>query len=251
MPGTLDVYLTDGRLTIENAPAEQAVRPLCVGRRNWLHLDGDGGQRPTAVLLSVVATVKRHGVHPWAYLRSVRTELPTRPPAADLTPDRWSRSQIGSGLGGEIPMIPGSARPTWHSARLAPMIWFAASRPLPPRRGRLADWVGRVVGQFDRSLTANGGRLADGLVREKASSGSGLKSLSARWTKPDGSNSTAHPSAPANSFSVSAQANSVAEVRSTGSTFAESRRTSGFRPNSRPRWKSSVFVVGQNTAVEV
>src|SRR5262249_13833894 len=32
--GSLDVYLTDGRLTIDNAAAEQAVRPLCVGRRN-------------------------------------------------------------------------------------------------------------------------------------------------------------------------------------------------------------------------
>src|SRR5690242_18759416 len=50
---TLGVYLTDGRLTIDNGPAEQAVRPLAVGRRNWLHLGGDGGLAPTAVLLSV------------------------------------------------------------------------------------------------------------------------------------------------------------------------------------------------------
>src|SRR5262249_30182884 len=57
---TLGVYLTDGRLTIDNGPAEQAIRPLCVGRRNWLHLGGDGALRPTAVLLSVTASVKRH-----------------------------------------------------------------------------------------------------------------------------------------------------------------------------------------------
>jgi hypothetical protein len=63
--------VTDGRLTIDNAPAEQAIRPLCIGRRNWLHLGGDGGLKPTGVLLSVVASVKRHGVNPWTYLTHV------------------------------------------------------------------------------------------------------------------------------------------------------------------------------------
>src|SRR5262249_35903757 len=37
---TLGIYLTDGRLTIDNGPAEQAIRPLAVGRRNWLHIAG-------------------------------------------------------------------------------------------------------------------------------------------------------------------------------------------------------------------
>lgn len=82
---TLGVYLTDGRLTIDNGPAEQAIRPLCVGRRNWLHIGGDGALRPTAVLLSVTASVKRHGLDPWVYLKRVLTELPARSPGADLT----------------------------------------------------------------------------------------------------------------------------------------------------------------------
>ena len=81
---SLGVYLTDGRLTIDNAAAEQAVRPLCVGRRNWLHLGGDGGLRPTAVLLSLAASVRRSGVNPWVYLKHALTELPARRPGADL-----------------------------------------------------------------------------------------------------------------------------------------------------------------------
>jgi hypothetical protein len=92
--GTLGVYVTDGRLTIDNAPAEQAIRPLCVGRRNWLHLGGDGGLNPTAVLLSVVASVKRHGLDAWAYLKHLLTELPARSTEADLTDlllDVWAR----------------------------------------------------------------------------------------------------------------------------------------------------------------
>jgi transposase len=87
-------YVRDGRLTIDNGPAEQAIRPLAVGRRNWLHVGGDGGLRPTAVLLSMAASVKRSGVNPWAYLKLVLTELPARPAGAglgDLLPDRWAR----------------------------------------------------------------------------------------------------------------------------------------------------------------
>jgi transposase len=82
--GTLGVYLTDGRLTIDNAPAEQAIRPLAVGRNNWLHLGGDGGLRPSAVLLSMAASVRRHGVNPWDYFKHVLTEVPARTRGADL-----------------------------------------------------------------------------------------------------------------------------------------------------------------------
>jgi transposase len=95
---TLGIYLTDGRLTIDNAAAEQAIRPLAVGRRNWLHLGGDGGLKPTAVLLSICASIKRQGLNPWVYLKHVLTELPTRPPSADptdLLPDQWARSRAG------------------------------------------------------------------------------------------------------------------------------------------------------------
>jgi transposase len=90
---SLGVYLTDGRLTIDNGPAEQALRPLAIGRRNWLHLGGDGSLHPTAVLLSATASARRHGINPWAYLTHVLTELPGRPARADLAdllPDEWT-----------------------------------------------------------------------------------------------------------------------------------------------------------------
>src|SRR5262249_13894563 len=78
---TLIRYLEDGRLTIDNAPAEQALRPLAVGRRNWLHIAGDGGMRYAAVLLSVAASAKRHGVNPWAYVRHILSESAACPRA--------------------------------------------------------------------------------------------------------------------------------------------------------------------------
>jgi transposase len=57
---------------------------------------GDGGLRPTAVLRSVAASVKRHGLEPWAYLTHVLSELPPRTPGADmadLLPDAWANSR--------------------------------------------------------------------------------------------------------------------------------------------------------------
>jgi transposase len=96
---SLVVYTRDGRLTIDNGPAEQAIRPLAIGRRNWLHIAGDGGLRPTAVLLSLAASARRPGINPWAYLTHVLTELPARPLGAglaDLLPDGWARSQAGT-----------------------------------------------------------------------------------------------------------------------------------------------------------
>jgi hypothetical protein len=92
---TLGVYLTDGRLTIDNAPAEQAIRPLCVGRRNWLQLCGDGGLGATAVVLSIAASVVRVGINPWSYLTHVLTALPARSTGAhlaDLLPDEWAKT---------------------------------------------------------------------------------------------------------------------------------------------------------------
>ncbi|WP_390637584.1 transposase domain-containing protein [Limnoglobus roseus] len=67
-------------------PAERAIRPLAVGRRNWLFVGGDNGLSSAAVLLTVVASAKRHGHDPWAYLRDLLTHLPTRPPDAATWP---------------------------------------------------------------------------------------------------------------------------------------------------------------------
>jgi hypothetical protein len=89
--------LEDGRLTIDNAPAEQAIRPLAVGRRHWLEIAGDGGLRSAAVLLSIAASAKRHGVNPWACVQHVLVASAARPRVADfsdLLPD--ARAQVAA-----------------------------------------------------------------------------------------------------------------------------------------------------------
>lgn len=92
-------YLEDGRLTIDNAPAEQALRPLAVGRRNWLQIAGDGGLKSAAVLLSLAATTKRHGLNPWTYIRHLLSAAAARQPEADfsdLLPDAWMQVQANN-----------------------------------------------------------------------------------------------------------------------------------------------------------
>ncbi len=88
-------YLDDHRLSIDNGPAERAIRPLAVGRRNWLFVGGDAGLTSAAVLLSVVASAKRLRLNAWDYVRDLLAHLPARPPDADvsdLLPDRWRPS---------------------------------------------------------------------------------------------------------------------------------------------------------------
>ncbi|WP_202920213.1 IS66 family transposase [Urbifossiella limnaea] len=88
-------YLDDARFAIDNGAAERAIRPLAIGRGNWLHVGGDSGLKTASVLLSVCAGATRHRLDPWAYLTHVLSELPTRSTGADLTdllPDVWAKA---------------------------------------------------------------------------------------------------------------------------------------------------------------
>jgi transposase len=80
---TLTRYATDARFAIDNGAAERAIRPLTVGRANWLHIGGDTGLKTAAVLLSICATAVRNGFEPWRYLTTTLDALAHNP--ADLT----------------------------------------------------------------------------------------------------------------------------------------------------------------------
>jgi transposase len=92
-------YLNDSRFAIDNGAAERAIRPLAIGRGNWLHLGGDGGLPTASVLLTVCASATRHRLNPWAYLRDVIDQLAARSPTADVTdllPDTWARRHLAA-----------------------------------------------------------------------------------------------------------------------------------------------------------
>jgi hypothetical protein len=72
----LIVYLEDGRLLMDNSPAENAIRPVAVGRKNFLFSDSVEGAEATATLYSVIETAKANGFDPFAYLILVISRLP-------------------------------------------------------------------------------------------------------------------------------------------------------------------------------
>ncbi|QDU23597.1 IS66 family transposase [Urbifossiella limnaea] len=89
-------YLDDARFALDNGAAERAIRPLAIGRTNWLHVGGDGGLKTASVLLSVCASATRHRLDPWSYLTHVLSELPARRAGADLgdlLPDAWAKAR--------------------------------------------------------------------------------------------------------------------------------------------------------------
>lgn len=84
-------YVTDGDLAIDNNIAERAIRPLTIGRKNYLFTGNDGGGRTAATLYSLVASAKRHGLDPFAYLRDVLASIAPTPHSEldQFLPDRW------------------------------------------------------------------------------------------------------------------------------------------------------------------
>jgi hypothetical protein len=81
---------------LDNNTAENALRPIAVGRKNWLFLGNDEGGRRAAILYSLIETCKRHGHDPWAYLKDVLVRIETQPPESlrQLLPDQWKPGRV-------------------------------------------------------------------------------------------------------------------------------------------------------------
>jgi transposase len=98
----LQVYLSDGRLPIDNNQSEQTIRPLTVGRNNWLFLGHPHAAPGRLQLFSIVSSAQRHHLLIQDYLEDVLRKLADAAqnhPAdlelgsaylLDLLPDRWA-----------------------------------------------------------------------------------------------------------------------------------------------------------------
>lgn len=72
----LKAFLYDGRIEIDNNPAENAIRPNVIGRKNWLFSVSEVGARANAICLSIAETAKANGVDVYQYLVKVLADLP-------------------------------------------------------------------------------------------------------------------------------------------------------------------------------
>ncbi|WP_444996928.1 IS66 family transposase [Aliikangiella sp. IMCC44359] len=69
-------YTEDGQLNIDNNRAERAIKPLVIGRKNWLFANTARGAQASATLYSLIETAKANGLIPFDYLNYLLTELP-------------------------------------------------------------------------------------------------------------------------------------------------------------------------------
>jgi transposase len=81
----------DGRLGLDNNPAERALRGVAIGRKNYLFAGSDAGGRRAAALYSLIETAKLNRVNPQHYLTDVLARIADHPARqiADLLPWNW------------------------------------------------------------------------------------------------------------------------------------------------------------------
>ena len=84
-------FLDDGRLKPDNNTAENAIRPLAIGRKNWLFAGSERGGRAAALYLGLIQSCKACNVNPWAYFDDVLRRIMAHPvrQLRQLLPDQW------------------------------------------------------------------------------------------------------------------------------------------------------------------
>lgn len=70
-------YATDGRLPIDNNPVENTIRPIAIGKKNWLFAGSERAGKRAAAIQSLLATATLNGLDPAAWLRDTLEKLPT------------------------------------------------------------------------------------------------------------------------------------------------------------------------------
>ena len=75
--GSLLRYVDDGRYPIDNNAIENAIRPIALGRKNWLFAGSEQAGRRAAAIMSLLATARANGLDPHAWLTDTLTRLPT------------------------------------------------------------------------------------------------------------------------------------------------------------------------------
>ena len=89
----LSRYVNDGRINIDNNLIENAIRPLALGRKNYLFCGNDASAYRAAIVYSLIATCKAAGVEPRTWMEDVLRKIPyyqrDERDMAELMPYNW------------------------------------------------------------------------------------------------------------------------------------------------------------------
>jgi transposase len=87
----LSLYTSEGKLAIDNNSVERSVRPLALGRKNFLFCGSHASAKRTALLYSLLMTCKLNNVNPYDWLKDVLIRIAEHPISrvAQLLPHNW------------------------------------------------------------------------------------------------------------------------------------------------------------------
>jgi transposase len=85
-------YIDDGDLPADNNWVENQIRPIAIGRSNWLFAGSLRAGKRAAAVMSLIHSARINGLDPYAYLRDVFERLPTQRASQidGLLPHRWT-----------------------------------------------------------------------------------------------------------------------------------------------------------------
>jgi hypothetical protein len=85
------IFLDGGDLPIDNNWVENRIRPIAIGRQNWLFAASLRAGKRAAAVMSLIHSAKLNGLDPYVYMRDVLERLPTQPASRieELLPNRW------------------------------------------------------------------------------------------------------------------------------------------------------------------
>ena len=91
----LSIYTREGNLMIDNNPVENSIRPVAVGRKNYLFAGSHEAAQRSAMLYSLLGTRKLHNLNPSDWLKNVLIILPSHPinRIKELLPYNWKNSE--------------------------------------------------------------------------------------------------------------------------------------------------------------
>ena len=92
----LSVFLKNGLVELSNAGIEQRMRPVALGRNNWLFAGSDRGAKWAAVMYSIIGTCKLNGINPYEYLADIFRRAPGMKSTdieTQLTPRAWKAAR--------------------------------------------------------------------------------------------------------------------------------------------------------------
>ena len=89
----LSLYAEDGMLNIDNNPVENSIRPVALGRKNYLFAGSHQAARRSSILYSLLGTCKMHGIEPYSWLKDVLHQIADHPvnQIQNLLPHRYKK----------------------------------------------------------------------------------------------------------------------------------------------------------------